>query len=455
MAADTLTERRRLGAQPRAVSFRMIDLIAKKREGGRHTEEEIRYVAEGACSGMIPDYQLSAWLMAVCWRGMDEEETVALTRAMAASGETLDLESLPLAKVDKHSTGGVGDGISVVLAPLVASAGLVVPMMSGRGLGHTGGTLDKLESIPGMKVRLDLPQIRRQLSEIGVCMFGQSELLAPADRRLYHLRDATATVASLPLVVSSILSKKLAENLDALVLDVKTGSGAIFKDPAQARLLGRHLVKSARRLGIKAVALLTSMDQPLGRAVGNSLEIRQAIEILQGDCTAGDYVECLLSLGGEMVHLAGKAASPDAGARKLEGLIRNGKAFACFKRMVESQGGDVRVIDSPNLLPQAAGSKMVAAPKAGFIGLLDARVVGETAVILGAGRSSIDQALDYGAGIYLDKKLGDRVKKGECVARLYGGDGQRLESAHAHFVKAFRVSAKAPRVPPLIRGILR
>lgn len=436
-------------------SFRMVDLIAKKREGGCHTPDEIRFVARGAAAGTIADYQLSAWLMAVCWRGMSEEETVVLTRAMAGSGETLELKGLSAARVDKHSTGGVGDGISLVLAPLVASAGLAVPMMSGRGLGHTGGTLDKLESIPGMKVRLGFPEIRRQLSEIGVCMFGQSETLAPADRRLYHLRDATSTVESLPLVVSSILSKKLAEDLDALVLDVKTGSGAIFSDPAQARILGRRLVKTARLLGIKAVALLTSMDQPLGRAVGNALEIRQAIEVLQGDRTAGDYVECLLALGGEMLHLGGKAKSPDEGALKLEALIRDGRALARFKRMLESQGGDARVIDSPDLLPKASGSKIAAAPKSGFIGALDARVVGEAAALLGAGRSFMEQTLDYGAGIYLDKKLGDRVKKGECVARLYGSDPRRLEPACVHFLKALRVDAKAPSARPIIRGVLR
>lgn len=455
--------------------MRMIDLIAKKREGARHTPEEIRFIAQAAAheaesasraawgrrpsrdaaDGQVPDYQLSAWLMAVCLRGMKEEETVAFTREMAASGASLELKDIALPKVDKHSTGGVGDGISLALAPLVASAGLAVPMMSGRGLGHTGGTLDKLESIPGMRVRLELEEIRRELREIGVCMFGQSKSLAPADRRLYHLRDATATVESLPLVVSSILSKKLAEGLDALVLDVKVGSGAIFQDTRRAQELGRALVKTSRLLGIKSVALLTSMDQPLGRSVGNAIEVRQAIEVLQGDCTAGDYVECLLALGGWMVHLGGKARSPEEGSRDLEKLIRNGKAAERFKLMVQSQGGDPKVVDNPDLLPKASGSRMAASPKTGFIGRLDARRVGEAAVILGAGRSAMDQRLDYGAGIYLDKKAGDAVKKGECVARLYGSDPAKLEEAHAYFQTAFRVDAKAPKPVPIVRKVLR
>jgi len=435
--------------------MRMIDLIAKKRESGRLSPEEIRFIADGAARGTIPDYQLSAWLMAVCCRGMAEGEAVELTRAMAASGPTLGLEGLTLAKVDKHSTGGVGDGISLALAPLVAAAGLAVPMMSGRGLGHTGGTLDKLEAIAGFRVKLELDEIRRHLSEMGVCMFGQSEKLAPADRKLYHLRDATSTVESLPLIVASILSKKLAENLDALVLDVKVGSGAIFQEASQAEKLGRALVKTARGLGLKCVAVLTSMDQPLGRYVGNALEVRQAVEVLQGDCTAGDYVEVLLELGGWMVHLAGKAKSPEAGARRLEALIHNGEAFGRFKKMVQAQGGDVRMIDNLDLLPKAAHSKMVAAPKSGFLSSLDARSVGQTGVILGAGRTYMEQKLDYSAGIILDKKVGDAVKKGESVARLYASDPAKLEEAHSFFQSAFRIEARRPKPRPVIRKILK
>jgi pyrimidine-nucleoside phosphorylase len=306
-----------------------------------------------------------------------------------------------------------------------------------------------------MRVRLSLEEIRNQIGEIGVCMFGQSQNLAPADRRLYQLRDATATVESLPLIVASILSKKLAEDLHALVLDVKVGSGAIFEDHRKTSELGRALVRVARRLGLKCVAVLTAMDQPLGRSIGNALEVRQAIEVLQGDCSAGDYVECLLALGGWMVFLGGKARSPEEGSCRLAELIKNGKAIERFRRMVEAQGGDPRIVDNPGLLSRASGSKMAASQHSGFISSLDARKLGETAVLLGAGRSIMEESLDYGAGILLDKKLGDRVKQGECVARLYGSDPARLEQAHAHFQTAFRVTSQAPHLKPLVRKILK
>ena len=435
--------------------MRMIDLIAKKRAKISHTPEELRFIVQAASGGQVPDYQLSAWLMAACCQGLKPSETTVLTREMSASGANLELSALAMPKVDKHSTGGVGDGVSLALAPLVASAGLAVPMMSGRGLGHTGGTLDKLESIPGFKVRLGLDEIRRELSEIGVSMFGQSESLCPADRKLYHLRDATSTVESLPLIVSSILSKKLAENLDALVLDVKVGSGAIFRDSQAALDLGRALVKMAKLLGLKTVALLTAMDQPLGRCVGNALEVRQAIEVLQGDRGADDYVQCLLVLGGWMVYLGGKSRSPEDGSQKLEGLIREGKAAARFKQMIEFQGGDPRVVDNPDLLPKASASKMAVAPRSGFVSKLDARQVGEAAIMLGAGRSFMEQKLDYGAGIYLDKKIGDPVKKGESLAHLYASDLGRIDQALARFQSAVQISAKAPRPQPLVRKILK
>lgn len=435
--------------------MRITDLIAKKRFGHAHTPEEIGFIAAGAASGTIADYQLSAWLMAVCCRGMNDAETVALTKAMAASGSSLDLGAIKQRTIDKHSTGGVGDGVSLALAPLVAAAGITVPMMSGRGLGHTGGTLDKLESIPGMKVRISLEDIRRQLSEIGVCMFGQSAELTPADRKLYHLRDATATVESLPLVVSSILSKKMTEDLNALVIDVKVGSGAIFQEPAKAKEAAQALVKTARLLGLKSVALLTAMDQPLGKYVGNALEIRQAIEILQGEQSSGDYMECLLALGGWMLYLGGKARGWEEGAQKLEVLIRNGKALDRFRRLIEFQGGDPRVVDEPERLPKAAYSQMVVAPKSGFVGRLDARRVGEAAVILGAGRAQMDQALDYGAGIILDKKIGDLVKKGESLARLFSSTQGKLEGAAAVYLDAVRIDAKPPKILPIVREVLK
>ncbi len=435
--------------------MRMLDLIAKKRAGLAHAPSELAFIAQGAAGGSIPDYQLSAWLMAVCWRGMKEQETVALTRAMAASGRRLELGALKAKKADKHSTGGVGDGVSLALAPLAAAAGLVVPMMSGRGLGHTGGTLDKLEAVRGFKVRLPLPAISRQLARIGLCMFGQSAQLAPADRKLYALRDATATVESLPLVVASILSKKAAEDLDALVLDVKVGSGAIFQDPAAAEALARALVKTGKGLGMRTVALLTGMEQPLGRYVGNALEIRQAVEILRGDARAADYLECLLALGGWMVHLAGRAASPRAGARKLTALIASGEAYRKFREMVRAQGGDARLIDDLGLLPRARLTVSVTASKAGYLRRLDARRVGQAAVLLGAGRAHMDQALDYGAGMILDKKIGDAVARGEVVARLFAGDKAALEQGREHFLTALEIGPARPKLQPLIRKILK
>lgn len=428
----------------------MLDLIAKKRDGRAHSAEELDFIARAAAAGSVPDYQLSAWLMAVVCRGMNEQETVAFTRAMAASGDLLDLAGVRGVKADKHSTGGVGDGVSLVLAPLCAAAGLVVPMMSGRGLGHTGGTLDKLEAIPGFRVSLSAGEIKRQLCAIGVAMFGQNERLAPADRALYQLRDATATVPALALIVGSILSKKAAEGLDALVFDVKAGSGAIFQDVKSAERLARALVKTGNGLGIKCVGLLTAMDQPLGRAVGNALELKQAIEVLQGDFKAEDFVECTLVLGGWMLKLGGLAKTAEDGAVKLEALLKNGQALDRFKRMVAAQGGDPKVAQDPGFLPKAAAMREFKAAKSGYLWRLDARRIGELSVLLGAGRSTKEDALDYGAGFVLEKKLGDKVDKGEVLARLYGSDGARLEEALKGFPSAIEISPRRPKVKPVV-----
>ena len=445
--------------------MRLLDLIAKKRDGGSHTREELEFIAAAAAGGngngagsslQVPDYQLSAWLMAVVCRGMTEDETVEWTRAMAKSGRPLDLSSLKAPKVDKHSTGGVGDGISLALAPLVAAADLVVPMMSGRGLGHTGGTLDKLESVPGFQVRIEPDLVKKQLASIGVCMFGQTADLAPADRKLYALRDATATVQSQPLIVGSILSKKVAEDLDALVLDIKCGSGAIFRDKASALKLGKKLVSTAKKLDLKCVGLVTGMDQPLGRVVGNALEMRQAIEVLQGDCTAGDYVELTLALGGWMVALAGKAKDWEAGARRLEGLIRSGAAAERLRAMIRAQGGDPRVMDEPDkVFPSSPEVAVVRSQKSGFVTKLDARGVGVAAVALGAGRSRMEDAIDYGAGIRLEKKLGDPVEKNEIVARLFAEDRSRAEGAVQAFSASFEAGARKPKLPPVVREVIR
>lgn len=432
-----------------------LDLIAKKRDGGRHTPGELAFVARGAAKGLVPDYKLAAWLMAVLCRGMDERETVGLTRAMADSGETLGLGRVARAKADKHSTGGVGDGISLALAPLAAACGLAVPMMSGRGLGHTGGTLDKLESIAGLRVRLELAEIRAQVRDLGFCMFGQTGALAPADRALYALRDATATVPARSLIVASILSKKAAEELDALVLDVKVGSGAIFRDAKSARGLARALVKTAKGLGMPAVAVLTAMEQPLGRYVGNALEVRQAVEILRGDETASDYLECLLALGGWMLKLGGLARSPRAGAEMMRSRIKDGSGLRLLRDCVKAQGGSVAVIDDISLLPKANLSRRVRAAGTGFVSALDARKIVQAAVLLGAGRAFKDQELDYGAGLELLKKVGDRVTQGEPVALLHAADETKLDLGEREYCSALAVSAKPVRPKSVVLGVIR
>ncbi|MFA6316537.1 MAG: thymidine phosphorylase [Elusimicrobiota bacterium] len=433
--------------------MRFLDLIIKKRGGGSHTAEEIRFIARSAAAGTVPDYQLSAWLMAVVLKGMDTAETVAMTREMLASGSKLSLKGYGAPKVDKHSTGGVGDGVSIALAPLAAAAGLVVPMMSGRGLGHTGGTLDKLEAMKGFKVGLPEPAIKRQLKSMGVCMFGQTADLAPADRKLYHLRDATGTVESLPLIVSSILSKKLAEDLDGLVLDVKTGSGAFFGDFPHAVEAATALTAVARGLGLKAAAVVTSMEQPLGRYVGNGLEVRQAVEVLQGETTAPDYLECLFVLGGWMLKLGRLARTADEGRERCERLVRDGSALAVFRKMVAAQGGDPRVADDPGRLPKAEKTLVVPSPSSGFVTRLDARTVGHAGLLLGAGRTKMEDKIDYGAGIVLEKKIGARVRKGETLAVLHG-NSRLLAAAHAKYLEALTVGPRAPKAVPLVRKVL-
>jgi pyrimidine-nucleoside phosphorylase len=436
--------------------MRMLDLIAKKRDGGAHTAEELAFVARAAAEGSVPDYQLSSWLMAVLCRGMSRAETVGLTDAMARSGRRLRLSSLRGAKVDKHSTGGVGDGVSLALAPLVAAAGVPVPMMSGRGLGHTGGTLDKLESVRGLKVRMKTPRVEAQMRRLGVCMFGQSGDLAPADGKLYALRDATGTVPARPLIVASILSKKLAEDLDGLVLDVKCGTGAIFQTEAEARSLAEDLIRTAQGLGLGCVGLLTGMDEPLGRAVGNALELRQAVAVLQGDESCGDYLEVLYALGGWMLVLGKKAKTAEHGAEVLRGLVRSGAGLAKFRALVKAQGGDARVADDPDkVLPRARLMKTLAAPRAGWVSRLDALCAGRAGVALGAGRSKMEDVLDYGAGFVLAKKVGDPVRRGDEVARLYASDPAKLRLGAELLATGLEVSPRPPRRVPVVRKVWR
>jgi pyrimidine-nucleoside phosphorylase len=438
--------------------MRAYDLIFKKRGGGVLSTEEIEFFVRGFTKGEIPDYQASALLMAVYFRGMDGRETADLTRLMAESGASLDLSSVPGIKVDKHSTGGVGDGISLVLAPLAAACGVPVPMMSGRGLGHTGGTLDKLEAIPGFRVGLSAPEFVKNLKAIGVAMMGQTPEIAPADRKLYALRDVTATVENLSLITASILSKKLAEGCDALVLDVKWGSGAFMADKKSAAALARSMVRIGKRCKRRVVALLTDMNDPLGAAVGNALEVEQAVEILQGKETplTRDFIALTEVLGGWMLFLGGKAGSSKEGAVKIRKARLDGSGLRKFKEMVALQGGDPAVAERPRqVLPQARCSKTVASPWKGTVGSMQSRVIGTASMVLGAGRSTHDAKIDPSAGIVLFKKTGDAVERGEPLAELRASDEKKIAEAEGLFLSAVRIGKLRPRPRPLVGSVIR
>ncbi len=435
--------------------MRMLDLILKKRSGGELTSAEIEFIAMGAATGAVPDYQLSAWLMAVYFKGLTGRETADLTRAMARSGDRLDLGSIKGVKVDKHSTGGVGDGVSLALAPVAAACGVVVPMMSGRGLGHTGGTLDKLEAVKGFKVRLPQPRIKAQLKATGLSMFGQTDNLAPSDKKLYSLRDATCTVESLPLIVASILSKKYAEGISGLVMDVKYGSGAFLRDYKPSRELAVALMKTANLLGIRCVALLTAMEEPLGLAIGNGIEMEQSIKILQGEKGPADFTEVLEVLAGWMIKLGGKARTPDEGREKARRAIADGSALEKLRLMVKWQGGDPRVADDPvRHMPRAKFSAVAKAPASGFLYRLDARTIGHASVVLGAGRGKAEDKVDFGAGLLLSAKLGDRLEKGAPLATIYSSDKKKLAEGVKMFMSAVEVKKSKPSKPKLIREIL-
>lgn len=399
-------------------TFRAIDVIRKKRDGGELSRNEIESMVNAYTRGDIPDYQVSAWLMAVVWRGMTRAETAALTDAMLRSGEVLDLSSLAAKKVDKHSTGGVGDKTSLVLAPLAAAAGIVVPMISGRGLGHTGGTLDKLEAIPGFNVNLPVAQFRHVLEACGCAMIGQTAEIAPADRKLYALRDVTGTVESPYLICASIMSKKLAEGIDALVLDVKTGSGAFMKNEKDAAFLAELMVETGERIRKQVVALITDMDQPLGCMIGNALEVVEVVEVLRGGGPE-DLRQLCLELAGWMLHLGGVAASVGEGKSQSEKLIASGKALEKFRQMVELQGGDPRSIDDPKKLPQAQHTITLSSPKRGYLASLQCEQIGTACVILGGGRERKEDSVDPAVGIVLHKKVGDAVSAGEPLATIY------------------------------------
>jgi pyrimidine-nucleoside phosphorylase len=429
-------------------------LIGKKRDGHELDEHEIRWLIQSFVNEQVTDYQMSAFAMAVFFRGMSPHETTSLTLAMRDSGRVADLRRASGPKVDKHSTGGVGDKVSICLAPLVAACGIRVPMIAGRGLGHTGGTLDKLEAIPGFRVDLPLRRFERVVTRHGFSIIGQTDDLAPADRRLYALRDVTATVESIPLITASILSKKLAENLDALVLDVKVGRGAFMQHLEDARELARSIVRVGAKAGVPTTAVLTRMDTPLGCTVGNALETAEAFEVLLGRGPA-DLVECTLVLGAEML-LAGGVVSTLASARKhLREAIKNGAGVAKMEALVRAQGGDPRVVREPDRLPRAKAIGAVRSTVDGYVQTLDALQVAELALGLGAGRTRADQVIDPSVGVMLHKKPGDRVRRGETLAEVHAARTEQLAAARRALLAAYTCSPRRPRSLPLVLEIMR
>jgi len=433
--------------------MRAYELIQKKRDGGELTAGEISAILTGYVAGEIPDYQMSAFLMAVYFRGMSSRETADFTLAMVRSGETLDLGAIHGTKVDKHSTGGVGDKTSLVLIPLVAAAGAPVAKMSGRGLGHTGGTIDKLESIPGFRTQLDTRAFIDQVNRVGCAIVAATNELVPADKKLYALRDVTATVDSLPLIASSVMSKKIAGGSDAIVLDVKTGSGAFMKTLDGARELAQAMVGIGAQAGRRTTALITDMDQPLGRAVGNALEVAEAIETLRGDGPL-DLRELCLELGAQMVTLAGVARSAGEGKDLLMKILDDGSALAKFAQLVDAQGGDRRVVDDSRRLPAAPVRIAVEAPSSGVVAAVDAQAVGLAAMGLGAGRATKDDRIDPAVGVVLVRKVGDPVRAGEPLADVHAPDRARAAEAGRRIQAAYRIAARAPAPRPLIQGVI-
>ena len=426
-----------------------LDLIEQKKRGAELAEEEIGWLVDAYCNGDIPDYQMSAFLMAVVWRGLSDSETAALTRAMVQSGERIDLSNVTAPRVDKHSTGGVGDKISLVLAPLAAACGCAVPMVSGRGLGHTGGTLDKLESIPGFRTDLDAATFSRQVEDVGVAMAAQSDDLVPADRRLYALRSATATVEDTGLITASILSKKIAEGTEALVLDVKVGSGAFMPTLEAARALANRMCSVARLDHLKCRALLTDMDQPLGHAVGNAIEVEEAIGTLRGEGPP-DVEELSVHLTAEMLLLAGLATTPAEAEQLATARLADGSALQVFRRMVEAQGGDPAAVDDPNLLGRALEQTSASAPRPGYVVNIDARLVGEAARNLGAGRVTKEHGIDPHAGVFLHAKSGDPVDADAPWVTLHHGRGANVAQALDKLAEALTVGDQPPSPRPLI-----
>jgi len=433
--------------------MRAVDIIRKKRDAGELTREEIEFLVRGATDDSVPDYQLAAWLMAVVWRGMSQAELAALTEAMLHSGQVLDLSDVPGVKVDKHSTGGVGDKTSLVIAPIVAAAGLPVPMISGRGLGHTGGTLDKLEAIPGFNVNLSLANFRRVLKECGCALIGQTPEIAPADKKLYSLRDVTATVESPYLICASIMSKKLAEGIDALVLDVKTGDGAFMKKETDAVYLAELMVETGKRMGKKMVALITDMEQPLGRKVGNALEVEECLEVLSGGGPE-DLRELCLDLSAWMLTLGGKCKKVSQGREIASEIISSGRARDRFREIIRLQGGDAGVVDDPGRLPKAKQMAKAFTMKAGYITAIRCEQVGIASMLLGGGREKKEDSIDPAVGVVLEKKVGDEVKAGSALCTIHFNSEERKGEALAMLGGSFVIGPKKPAARPLVRRII-
>ena len=435
--------------------MQITSLIEKKRDGLENSREEIEFIIKGLVDGTVADYQLTAWMMAVCCRGMSERETAALTKAMVASGETMDLDDLPGVKVDKHSTGGIGDTTTLIAAPLVAACGGTVTKMSGRGLAHTGGTLDKLESVPGVSVEQPLDSFKRIVRENGVCVIGQSRNLDPADKKMYALRDVSGTVKSVPLIASSIMSKKIAAGADAIVLDVKMGNGAFMETVDEARLLAREMVTIGRNVGRRTVAIITDMNRPLGMAVGNGLEMREAIEVLSGKVPYDDpLVKVSFTLAGHMLRLSGLVEEVEDALPLLKAAVESGEGLARLRGMLVAMGGDGRFVDEPNLLVRVSRILPVYPEKAGYIGNIDAKLIGVAAMMLGAGREKVGDRIDHAVGILMKKRYGDYVTESEPFAYIYVNDESRLCEAELKLRGAVQLTAEKPAELPLIYDIV-
>jgi pyrimidine-nucleoside phosphorylase len=429
--------------------MRAVDLIRKKRDSGEHSRDEINFLISGYTRGEIPDYQISAWLMATWIRGLSRAEIAALTEAMLHSGEVVSFPEIPDKKVDKHSTGGVGDKTSLILAPIVAAGGLHVPMISGRGLGHTGGTLDKLEAIPGFNTALTLAEFRRVLGECGMALIGQTAEIAPADKKIYALRDATSTVENVGLICASIMSKKLAEGIDALVLDVKTGSGAFMQKEEDAVRLAELMVETAQRMGKKAVALITDMDQPLGRLAGHSHEVIESLEVLKGR-GAADLRDLSIELSAWMFYLGGRAKSVDEGRELAQKLVASGEALEKFRKGIALQGGDSRVVDDYSILPQAKNRAEVESTTSGFLAATNCMEFGVALAILGGGREKKEDKIDPGVGLQFHKRIGDRVAAGETLVTVFYNSDAKLAEAKQRIQESFSITPQQSAPKKLI-----